>query len=204
MPPEPDDQNEETTEEPDDRLEGLIAGLETRIVDRLIQTIEPKLESRFDSVADRRVNAILKEVRKGQGGEGAPPPTEPQANGGNDRMRRATLKSAIQSELVMRDLTIDEKRMAQEMAFQLAENRSLGDSDDEFAIATQIVDGAVRTLHGARDTYQEQLRDELKSRGVSLDDEEKPQPGRKPRAKANNDSQNFDKGAERAKALGLA
>jgi hypothetical protein len=197
VPPEVEEQPEEQPDAEETRLEELIGGLETRIVERLEGTLSQRLESRFDSIADRRVNALLNEIRKPKESEGQPPPP---MLASNDRVRRATLKSAIQSELVMRDLTNDERRIAQEMAFSTADYRVLGDGEDEFVLAKSIVDGAVKTLHGARDTYQEQLRDELKSRGVPMDDEEK-QPGRKPKPKAQNDMQQFDKGAERAKAF---
>lgn len=193
--------------EDDDQLQELIGGLEERLAERLTGAIEKRLEQRFDSIADRRVNAILKEIRKQNGGEqqNEPKPVESTQNVQNDRTRRALLKSAVQNELLMRsDLSNEEKQMAQSLVFEMVENRPLFEDDDEFALAKQLVESAAGTLSKARETYQEQLRENLKARGLDLDDDGEGQQKKRPKSGEGSDLKAFDKGAEIARQRGYA
>lgn len=193
--------------EDDDQLQELIGGLEERLAERLTGAIEKRLEQRFDSIADRRVNAILKEIRKQHGGEqqNGPKPVESTQNVQNDRTRRALLKSAVQNELLMRsDLSNEEKQLAQSLVFEMVENRPLSEDDDEFTLAKQLVESAAGTLSKARETYQEQLRENLKARGLVLDGDGEGQQKKRPKSGEGSDLQAFDKGAEIARRRGYA
>ena len=195
---------EETTEEveteeiEDDALAELVDGLEDRLADRL----EEKLGDRFDAVADRRVNAILKELRTSEK-KGEEPEPAPQATTGNDRTRRALLKSAIQNELLMSDLSNEERKVAQELAFEMADSRSLGEDDDEFDIAASVVERVGSVLGNAKGVYQQKLREELKSRGVELEDAEQGQKKKSTKSKDGTLKSEYDKGVERARQMGL-
>lgn len=194
---EEEDDDDDDDDDGDDGGTGSDDDVDT-IVAKAVAQATKKLEKQFDSIADRRVNAILKEIRKGSGkgkgsdGDGA-------SRGGEDddlhREARIGLREYLNDEI--RFLSADERKLAMSLGQMEIAQASGDDADQIAAAAASSVAGQIRSL---RKMYEQRTVKALKKRGAL---KERPgQPG-KGGDGVGRESE-LAKGAEKAKAMGLS
>lgn len=145
--------------------------------DAIVTALEEKLGARFDAIADKRVNAILKEVRKqkppaGTDDQGGSPNGEPAPDA---RVARLAFREYVTDDLTF--LAADERQFAMSFgAGLLAQNLKPGSDEDEVGrlVAVEVA-SQVKAL---RKFYEKRTIAGLKKRGALK--ETPGQPGKTP------------------------
>lgn len=164
-------------------------------VDAIVSAIEERLAARFDAVADRRVNALLKEIRKqapaggkesqDSGGQ------QPAASAGGDvRAARAAAREYLTDEVKFRGA--EERAFAMDLVSTLVAGRA-GDIEDEDVVGREIASEVASRVTALRQMYERQTVRALKKKGALVE-----RPGQPTRQGGNGTSQTSElsKGAE--------
>jgi len=130
-------------------------------VDKIVEQIETRLGERFDAVADRRVNAILKELRKREKAEQAPK-TE-QAEKVDARAARMTFKEYLTDEVQF--IGVEERKFAMDLGSALIGSR-VSVSDDEETLGREVADEVATQMKAMRQYYEARTVDALRRRGA--------------------------------------
>lgn len=140
----------------------------------VVASLEDRLGERFDAVADRRVNAVLKEIRKGEkpgeGKETETPPAAEQPVGPDPQLLRGSrmvYREYIGDELKF--VSDDERRLATTLADSMIREQVAGGADDEDRIGRQVSREIAVQLKAIRDSYERQIVDGLKRRGMLVE-----------------------------------
>lgn len=148
------------------------------LVAQVTQQVTEALADRFDSVADRRVNALLKEIRKSAGSqEESKDEGEQPQSGGVDRSLLRNSKAAFR-EYLTDELTFvgaPERELAMSLGDQLMTQAILSGDDDDDVIGRQAARAVVDQVRRVRTFYEGQITAVLRKRGV-LVETEKDQP----------------------------
>jgi hypothetical protein len=151
-------------------------------VDAVVDQLEKRLGERFDAIADRRVNALLKQIRKhavtddpAAGGQTAPvqqpgaAPAPPQGNAPAQpaaalvRATRTAARDFLTDELKF--ISSEEREFAYNLVSTLAQARCVGDVDDE-ALGKEIAGEVATTVKNLRKHYEDRTVAALRNRGA--------------------------------------
>lgn len=193
-----EDSNEDTDGDDDaDDEDSDDEGSNDNQMDSIVAKVVARLEKQFDSVADRRVNAILKEVRKGKEPKQRLPKkdgkTTDQSESVDLRAARLTFKEYLTDDFEF--IGADERKFAMTMGRSMIGERAAG-FDDEDELGREVASDVTTLVEGMRDYYQKQTVEALRRQGAFK--RTKGQPGRTPKTgKARSD---WAKGADVAKA----
>lgn len=170
----------------------------------LIQQLEERLGQRFDAIADRRVNAILNEMRRtgqtpGQQTEQQqqqPPPAQQSAPGQStaavERAARLAFREYIGDEL--RFINAEERAFAMDLGQSLIREQAGPDADED-RVGRDVARSVADRVKKLRKTYEDLTVAGLRQRGALVE-----RPGQPPRANvgAPNASE-YDRGQQLAK-----
>lgn len=147
-------------------------------VDKIVASIEERLSERFDAVADRRVNAILKEIRKQtkpadqpQQEQAPPKPAEPSVD---VRAARLTFKEYLTDEVTF--IGAEERKFAMDLGAALIGSRA-ADSDDEETLGRDVAGQVATQVKAMRRYYEGRTMDALRRRGALKPTEGQPPNG---------------------------
>ena len=133
-------------------------------VDAIVAKIEERLGERFDAVADRRVNAILKEVRKRNPKSEAEKPVPAAVDSGVDvRAARLTFKEYLSDDVQF--IGSEERKFAMDLGAALIGARAR-DADDEEQLGREVADEVAGQVKGLRQYYEARTLDALRRRGA--------------------------------------
>lgn len=156
---EEDSSNEEQEEQGQDNEQS-----ESVDVDSILEALEKRLGDRFDAVADRRVNAILKEVRKQQGEQRKEPPVQTQTDQSVDvRAARLTFKEYLSDEVTF--IGSEERKFAMDLGAALIGARA-ATSDDEEVLGREVAETVAGQVKNLRSYYEARTLDALRRRGA--------------------------------------
>lgn len=161
---------------------------------------EAKLLAKVESRIDRRLNAVLREIRKGQGG--SPAQRQKQADGGQQTGSGVDLRSA---RLAYREYVGDavkfvstvERQAAAKLANGLIAEKIASGEDDEDVIGAEVAETVAETILGLRKHYEERSRAGLRRQGA-LPDPKRGQGGNEGKGTASKLSGELKRGAELA------
>lgn len=133
-------------------------------VDVLLDALETRIADRFDSIADKRVNALLKEIRK-QGDK----QVETVASGGSGNDVRA-MKLAAREYLTdeIRFLGADERSFAMDLVNSLCVSKPNVGADEETA-GREIASEVAARVKAVRKMYETSTVAALKKKGALSD-----------------------------------
>jgi hypothetical protein len=149
------------------------------LVQAIVGQVTQALEQRFDSIADRRVNAILKEVRKsgqqqdgGQGSGGQPEQPAPAAGPDQGVLRGARLAYREYVGGEIKFLANQERDFAAEMAARILAERvaDAGPNADDDRIGREVAKEVAGHVKGLRKFYEDRTVQALKRKGLLPDD----------------------------------
>lgn len=184
-----DDENDDDDDEeaPDDGDE---------IVDRIIERLDGKIESMFD----RRVNAVLKEVRGTPNGRRR----DRQERGGQGRDRepvadvrgaRSAFRDYVGDEVSF--IGPEERRFATALGSALIAQRALNGFDDEDVVGAEVAAEVAKQVKSLRSFYETRTKTALRKRGLLA---EKSGTSGTGGSKGSSPQQEFKKGAALAAA----
>ena len=142
-------------------------------VDGIVAQIEQRLADRFDAVADRRVNAILKELRKQQPKKEEPVPTATEQSV-DVRAARLTFKEYASDEVQF--IGAEERKFAMDFGAALIGAKAAV-SDDEEVLGREVADEVAAKVREMRSYYEKRTLDALRRRGALKAPEGQPTPG---------------------------
>lgn len=162
LPDEPDEDDDDEDDDDDAGTGG--AGDGGVDPDDIVARLEQRLASRFDAVADRRVNAILNEMRGRKQGKGSTGPvtgvTEPSVD---VRAARLTFKEYLTDDLQF--IGPEERKMAMDMGSALIAQRATS-YDDEELLGRAVADDVAKQVKAIRKFYEAKTLDALRRRGA--------------------------------------
>ncbi len=142
-------------------------------VDGIVAQIEQRLADRFDAVADRRVNAILKELRKQQPKKEEPVPTATEQSV-DVRAARLTFKEYVSDEVQF--IGAEERKFAMDFGAALIGAKAAV-SDDEEVLGREVADEVAAKVREMRSYYEKRTLDALRRRGALKQQEGQPPKG---------------------------
>lgn len=173
-------------------------------VSELVEALADRLGPAMESVVDRRITSLMKTLRTEYGIEknaASAPAAKPQAAASDIGMTRQMLRMAIREEMQFQEFTSkDEAKAARDMALKFADRMHVESVEDVDDIAQEIVQQVTTTMGSMKETYQKQLRSNLKKRGLLRDEEEETtSPSRNSAGDSHSAQKAWDRGAELAK-----
>ena len=150
-------------------------------MDEVVDEVSRRLEGKIASMFDRRVNAVLKEIRgHGRGGN-------KRTERHRDRDDRTSTSDVRGARLAFREelsdqvrfISAEERRFAQDLGRSLIEARALTGFEDEDEVGREVADEVAERVVAMRRHYQQRTRQALVKRGL-LEDKTtgSPAPGR--------------------------
>ncbi len=152
-------------------------------VDKLTADVEARLDKRLESLFDRRINAVLKEIRKGQPAadsgktdqgetpKGAAPAVDPNL----PRAARLAYREYVGDEV--RFISTEERAHATELANALIGDMARrGQLDDEDQAGRQVAQQVAKQIKGLRAHYEARTTAALRKRGLLREDSRPGQP----------------------------
>lgn len=163
------DENESEGEEVDDDLDAEEVEDEDDgdgevSLDDIVARLEAQLAERFDSIADRRVNALLKEIRKQQN-PGEEPPAASRSESSDVRLARLAGREYLSDE-IDKFVSADERKLAMDLLSLEIEAAVARGDDDEDEIGRAAADKVAERIRGARKMYETKTRTDLQRRGA--------------------------------------
>jgi hypothetical protein len=182
-------------------------------VNSIVSQVTTALESRFDSIADRRVNAILREIRGGggqqQGGQQQQGGGSGDGGGGQQQQQQAQQQPTLDvrgARLSYREyigdqitfISAEERAHAADLgAAMIAQRATEGATDDE-RVGREVAAAVAKQVKGLREHYETRVVAALKKRGALVEGKE----GQTPRGPAGVGAQSeYDKGVAIAQSL---
>lgn len=169
---ESEDEDEDDGEDDEDEGEGSDDEDEWDL-DSIVGAVVDRLGDRFDSIADRRVNALLKEIRK-QGGEDDPPPKKKRSSAGTEtssdpglvRAARLAAREYLTDEIES-FVSADERKLAMDLvSIEIDAAAGRGDLDDEDEVGREVAGRVAKRIKDARKMYEGSTKQGLKRRGA--------------------------------------
>lgn len=177
------------------------------VVAKVLAALESKLEQKFDSTLDRRVNQTIKAIEKRFAG------TEP-TDGKGDKPKPETAPAGVSTETIratrlaareyigdhLRFVSAEERALASDLVHAAVLEAAHGDGiGDEDRVGRDVAKRVAESIKGLRTQYEALTLAGLRKRGVLVDDKPGQTPGQTT-GTANADSE-WAKGAEIAKRL---
>ena len=164
-----EDESQDESEDGDRQEESQDSGVD---VDSIVAAIEQRLGERFDAVADRRVNAILKELRKQQPEKKEEPVQTQQTV--DVRAARLTFKEYLGDEVSF--IGAEERKFAMDLGSALIGAKAAS-FDDEELLGREVADEVASKVKELRSYYEKRTLDALRRRGALKQQEGQPPKG---------------------------
>lgn len=171
------------------QLETAVAAAVASALPAVAKEIETALGSRFDAVADRRVNAILKEVRQGQNPSGKGGSAGDESGGGEVKTVVEASYDVQGARQVYREFVTDklefvnptERDLGLTMAEGLIRSRFVDGETDIDNIGRLVAEAVATQISELRDGYEKQIVGVLRKAGriVETPGQPAPTPGTK-------------------------
>ncbi len=152
-------------------------------VDKLTADVEARLDKRLESLFDRRINAVLKEIRKGQPAADSgktdqgdtPKGSAPAVDPNLPRAARLAYREYVGDEV--RFISTEERAHATELANALIGDMARrGQLDDEDQAGRQVAQQVAKQIKGLRAHYEARTTAALRKRGLLREDSRPGQP----------------------------
>lgn len=156
-----EDEEENDDDESDDDDEN---DEDEELLNRIVSELETRLGDRFDSIADKRVNAILKEVRKDDPKKGKKSKdSEDEPAQGDARLARISFRDALADDF--KPLGSEEREFVSEFGKALIEVE-LRNGGDEDEVGRKVAKSVVKQVTDYRKFIERTTKARLKKKGL--------------------------------------